>query len=137
MKPTTRILALAVLAAAAGTSSAEIFRCQSREGTTYQQVPCPEEAIADTINIAASYPDYMAERDRLAQREAAMDARLLRRLQIESAERIARDNRAALEAQAERDRLAQLAAQAGPAYIVPFAMRAPRHPRHAWSAGVR
>jgi hypothetical protein len=136
MKPSTRILAFAVLAAAAGASSAEIFRCQSREGTTYQQVPCPEEAIADTINIAASYPDYMAERDRLAQREAAMDARLLRRLEIESAERIARDERVAREkeAQAERDRQQQ----STPTYVAGFPMRAPRHPPHrAWSAGVR
>jgi hypothetical protein len=136
MKTSRCLLACAILVAA-GASQAEIFRCQSRDGVTYQQVPCPAEAIADTVNIAASYPDHMAERDRLAAREAAMDARLLRRLEIESAERIARDNRAAMEAQAERDRIAQQAVQAAPLYIVPFAMRAPRQPRRAWPAGVR
>jgi hypothetical protein len=132
MKTSRCLLACAILVAA-GTSQAEIFRCQSRDGVTYQQVPCPAEAIADTVNIAASYPDYMAERDRLAAREAAMDARLLRRLEIESAERIARDNRAAMEAQAERER-----AESTPTYIAAWPMRAPRHPpRRAWPAGIR
>jgi hypothetical protein len=136
---TSRCLLACALLVAAGASYAEIFRCQSREGVTYQEVPCPAKAIADTVNIAAgSYPDYVAARDRLAARESAMDARLLRRLEIESAERIARDNRAAMEAQAERDRIAQQAAQASPLYIVPFAMRAPRHPpRRAWPASIR
>jgi hypothetical protein len=138
MKSTLRIAAFAALALAAGTSfAADVFRCQTRTGITYQQLPCPDEAITDTVNIASTYPDYMAERDRLAQREAAMDARLLRRLEIDSAERIARDNRAAMEAQAERDRIAQQAAQGGPLYIVPFGTRVPHRPVRPWSAGIR
>jgi hypothetical protein len=137
MTKTARYLLACALLAVAGAAQAQIFRCQAREGVTYQEVPCPAEAIADTMNIAGGYPDYIAARDRLAAREAAMDARLLRRLEIESAERIARDNRAAMEAQAERDRIAQQAAQGAPLYIVPYALRAPRHPRRPWPVSIR
>jgi hypothetical protein len=141
MKTNRALLGMAILFAGATAASAEVYKCQSREGTTYQQMPCPSEAIANTVAIPASYPDYMAERDRLAAREAAMDARLLRRLEIESAERIARDERVAREqeAQAERDRLAQMQSQGGPFYLVPFGTRVP--PRHqmrsAWPVSVR
>jgi hypothetical protein len=136
MKTTHALTAAAFLFLAAGTSAAEIFRCTARDNrVTYQQEPCPEAALGGVVSIPASYPDYSAERDRLMQREAAMDARLLKRLEIEAAERIARDERAARElaAKAERER-----AESTPAYIVAWPARAPRHPpRRAWPAGIR
>lgn len=132
MRTKRALLGVAALFLVSGAASAEIYRCQTRQGTTFQELPCSDEAISDTMNIPASYPDYIPERDRLAAREAAMDARLLKRLEIESAERIARDERVAREkqAQAESDRLAQMQAQGGALYIVPFAGRSPpRHPQ--------
>jgi hypothetical protein len=80
-----------------------------------------------------SYPDYAAERDRLAMREAALDARLLKRLEIEAAERIARDDRAA------REKAAQAQAQDPAVYggigRLLFASRHPPH--HPFPVGVR
>jgi hypothetical protein len=123
-----RLLASILALLAASTASAEIFRCQSREGTTYQQIPCPDGAIADTVGIPVSYPDYTAERERLAAREAAMDARLLRRLEIESAERIARDNRIAREKEAQAVlALAQAQSQDSPVYAFGRPLRPMRH----------
>ena len=60
------------------------------------------------VDIPSSFPDANAlERERLFQREAALDARLLKRAEIDAAERIAREDRLAREreAQAERDRI--------------------------------
>jgi hypothetical protein len=130
MKPLNRPMLAALLLMAAGTCSAEIFRCTSREGgVTYQQDPCGAASEGGAVHIATSYPDYSYERERLASREAALDARLLKRLEIEASERIARDNRVAREkeAQAARD-LAE--ADASPVYIVGRVPRAPRHPTH-------
>jgi hypothetical protein len=136
VKTTHALTAAAFLLLAAGTSAAEIFRCTARDNrVTYQQEPCPDAALGGAVSIPASYPDYSAERDRLMQREAAMDARLLKRLEIEAAERIARDERVARElaAKAERER-----AESAPTYIVAWPARAPRHPpRRPWPAGIR
>ena len=134
-----RSLAFAFLACIAGAASAEIYRCQSRQGVTYQQTPCPDEAIAERVAIPTTYPDYLAERDRLAAREAAMDARLLRRLEIESAERIARDDRIAREKEAQAAlAIAQAQAQASPVYIVGRPLRPMRHPpQRPFPLGVR
>ena len=134
-----RSLAFALLASLAGAASADIYRCQSRHGVTYQEVPCPDEAIANTVGIATVYPDYKSERDRLAAREAAMDARLLKRLEIESAERIARDDRIAREKEAQAAlALAQAQSQDSPVYVLGRPMHPLRHgPRHTLPLGVR
>src|SRR5256885_1082559 len=131
MNTSHRIAVVAVLLAAAGTASADVFRCQSRHGVTYQQLPCPDEAIAETVGIPTEYPDYLAARDRLAAREAAMDARLLKRLEIESAERIARDNRIAREREAQAAlALAQAQSQDSAVYIVGRPLRSGHHAAH-------
>lgn len=131
MKTPHTLLATAVLFLAAGSSAAGIFRCEAANGgVTYQQDPCPTAASGGAVNIPTSYPDHTDARDRLFAREAAADARLLKRLEIEAAERIARDDRIAREreAQAERERI-----QNTPTYVVAWPMRAPRHPpRRAW-----
>jgi hypothetical protein len=134
-----RSLAFVFLACIAGGASADIYRCQSRQGTTYQEIPCPAEAIAEHVGIPTTYPDYVPERDRLAAREAAMDARLLKRLEIDSAERIARDNRIAREKEAQAAlAIAQAQSQDSPVYIVGGPLQAMRHaPRRPLPVGVR
>jgi hypothetical protein len=128
-----RSLAFTFLACIAGAASAEVYRCQARDGITYQEVPCPDSAVAARVSIPTEYPDYRPERDRLAAREAAMDARLLRRLEIESAERIARDDRIAREREAQAAlAIAQAQSQDSPVYIVGRPLfpshRGPRRP---------
>lgn len=132
----TVLLGLAANAAAAS----EIYRCKSPSGAvTYQQQPCPAESDGGAVNIPLSYPDHTAERDRLMQREAAMDARLLKRLEIESAERIARDTRIAREneLQAAQERAQAAAAPAYPAYIVGWPQRQRWVPRRPWASVAR
>jgi hypothetical protein len=128
-----RPMLAALLLLAAGASCAEIFRCTARDGgVTYQQDPCGASTNGGAVKIATSYPDYSGERDRLAMREAALDARLLKRLEIEAAERIARDDRIA------RERAAQAQAQDPPVYWAGSPLRNLRHlPRHPLPAGVR
>jgi Domain of unknown function (DUF4124) len=133
MTPAIRPLLAALLLVAAGTSSAEIFRCKAHDGAvTYQQDPCGPSTDGGAVNIPVSYPDYAAERDRLAMREAALDARLLKRLEIEAAERIARDDRAA------REKAAQAQAQDPAVYGGGRLLFVSRHPpRHPFPVGVR
>ena len=135
MTTLNRPMLAALLILAAGTSSAEIFRCTARDGgVTYQQDPCAASSNGGPVNIPTSYPDYAADRDRLALREAALDARLLKRLEIEAAERIARDDRIARE-----KALAQAQAEAEDSvfYGIGRPLRAPRHlPRRPMPAGV-
>jgi hypothetical protein len=130
---------LAVLLILAATQcSAEIFRCTARDGgVTYQQDPCGASSSGGAVNIATSYPDHTYERERLASREAALDARLLKRLEIEAAERIARDDRSARERQAQAARDLAEAQQAAPAYGIVRALHVPHHfPRRPLPAGV-
>ena len=119
-------IAIAVFLSLAPTAgAAPIYRCTSAGTVSYQDEPC--ESAGERIALPDSYPEVnRAERDRLLQREAALDARLLKRAELETAERIAREHRRVLEAQAERDR----ARPVEPAYVVPFAAAfAPRPPR--------
>jgi hypothetical protein len=125
-------------AAYAGNAGAEIYRCVAGSSVSYQEFPCPAEAGAATMAIGDNFPAVnMLERDRLLAREAAMDARLLKRLEIDASERIARDDRIAraltLKAQMERER-----AEATSYYVVarPFAGRR-AVPRNPWPAAVR
>jgi hypothetical protein len=143
MRPNRALLAITLLGLAANAAAAsEIYRCRAAGGSiTYQQQPCPAASETETVSIPLSYPEYMGERDRLMQREAAMDARLLKRLEIESAERIARDARIARERelQAEQERAAANAASmpAYPAYIVGWPQRPRWVPRRPWASVTR
>jgi hypothetical protein len=137
MKTPTAFLGVALLTLAVAAPAAEIFRCTEPGGTiSYQQEPCQGASSGQAVNIPSAYPDAnTAERDRLLQREAALDARMLKRAEIDAVERIARDDRSAREreAQAERERL-----QNAPAYFVAWPARQPRHwSRHPWPAAIR
>jgi hypothetical protein len=140
MTPLNRPMLAALLLLATGLCSAEIFRCTARDGgVTYQQDPCAASSNGGAVNIPTSYPDYSDERERLARREAALDARLLKRLEIEANERIARDDRIAREKEAQAA-LAQAQAQAQQAYPV-YGIARPlqvfhRQPRRPLPAGV-
>lgn len=103
-------LALALIPLSA---QAEIFRCTARGGAvTYQEFPCAEAEHARTMDIPAAYPEVNnSERNRLLQREAALEARMLERERIESAERIARNELAVREREAQAAREAAAAAQ--------------------------
>ena len=128
-----------LLLAANANASAEIFRCTAPGGSvTYQQVPCPTAASGGAVDIPSSFPAVNAlERERLFERESALDARLLKRAEIDAAERIAREDRLArereLQAQVERDR-----AQNIPVYVVGPLLRMQRHtPRRPWPIAIR
>ncbi|HSW84437.1 MAG TPA: DUF4124 domain-containing protein [Usitatibacter sp.] len=94
-------------------AQAEIFRCTASGGAvTYQELPCAEAEKARTMNIPASFPEVnSSERNRLLQREAALESRMLERERIESAERIARSELAVREREAQAARDAAVAAQ--------------------------
>jgi hypothetical protein len=122
------------LAAFATVSVAEVYRCKAPGGSvTYQEIACDAASAGGTIPIPASFPEVnLAERDRLLQREAALDARNLRREELDTALRIAREERLAREAEAraERDRLAAAAAGTGPyAIAMPLRLRPLLHRR--------
>ena len=113
------------LIAALPAAAAPIYRCTDAFGgnVAYQEQPCTS-AAGEATAIPTHFPDYAGPRDRLAAREAAADARLLERMRIESAERIARDDRAARQTQldAERDH-AQATDGWMPVYVGPVHSR--------------
>ena len=114
---------------------AEIYRCKGPgSAVSYQELPCAGAEQGGTVNIPAVFPEANSvERNRLLQREAALDARLLERARIESAERIAQSELATREKEAKAMReAAELAAQQPvyPAYIVGPAYRGPRLRHH-------
>jgi hypothetical protein len=122
-----RLASAAILLAAIPLSAhAEIFRCTAADGAiTYQEVPCPASAQGRAMDIPVAFPEVKrAERDRLLQREAALDARLLKRAEIEAAERIA-----ARERERDRERSRDAAPANPPLFLIqPFP--APRLHRH-------
>ena len=124
-----------VLLFTAGGAGAEIYRCSAAGSVTYQEVPCPAAAAGGSVAIPTSFPDAnTAERDRILQREAALDARLLKRAEIDASERIARDDRIArertLQALLERER-----AEPSPVFVVARPLR--HNPRRAWPIAIR
>ena len=138
MTALNRPMLAALLLLATGLCSAQIFRCTAPDGgVSYQQDPCAASSSGGAVNIPATYPDYAYERERLARREAALDARLLKRLEIEANERIARDDRIAREKEAQAAiELAQ--AQQYPVYGIARPMQVSRRPsRRPFPAGVR
>jgi hypothetical protein len=138
MTPLNRPMLVALLLLATGLCSAEIFRCTARDGgVTYQQDPCAASSNGGAVNIPTSYPDYSDERERLARREAALDARLLKRLEIEANERIARDDRIAREKEAQAALELAQAQLAYPVYGIARPMQVSRRPpRRPLPAGV-
>ena len=122
------LAALALVSLACG-AHAGIYRCTCGGAVTYQEIPCPASATATTMDIPTQFPEVnRAERERILAREAALDARLLKRAEIDAAERIARDDRTARERElaALRAELARREAEDAGGFIVVSPLRAPR-----------
>ena len=122
------LLAAMILATAAFDAGAtSIYRCASPAGVVYQELPC--DAGASERAMKADFPPAnSAERERILQREAALDARMLKRAEIEASERVAREARWAREAELEAERQrAKAEAYVYPVYPVYFG--APVRPR--------
>jgi len=82
-----------------------MFRCTAPGGaTTFQETPCGPEANERAVNMKEFPAVNTAERDRLLQREAALDARMVKRAEIDAQERIAKEARWAREAELEAER---------------------------------
>jgi len=86
------LLLLGCVAAVALPAPAAILRCTSARGAvTYQESPCPPSEAARVVHVPASFPAIdPRERERLFEREAALDRRLEARRERESREAIAR-----------------------------------------------
>ena len=126
----TTALSLLILAVATGAAAAPIYRCDSPKGTSYQEFPCESQDLGGATSLPTSFPEYnKAEHDRILAREAALEERMLRREAINSAERIARDDRIAREKEAEAQ-LAMAEAMAISAYGVPAGWVRP-HPHRS------
>ena len=132
----TIFLASVLAAAAVQAGAASVYRCTTALGIVYQEVPCESGAAERSWN--ADYPPAnIAERDRIMQREAALDARMLKRAEIEAAERMAKEARWAREAELEAERQRAKAAEAQyfyPAYPVYGGFRPRPHFRPGNSA---
>lgn len=125
----THFIAAALVVLASSSASAAIFRCTGADGSvTYQEAVCPAEAVVKVVNVPSSYPPPDREaRDRLFQREAALEARLLKRAELDTAERIAREDRLAREAARQPDLVTAL-----PVFVVgrmPFPARPLHRPQ--------
>ena len=102
---------MAAFLAAPALAAQDIVRCKDAQGAiTYQPAPCPDRTEESVPRIPASYPEpNRAESQRIFEREAALDKRLEARRDRELLEQQMREARA--EREAERERLAMLAAQ--------------------------
>jgi len=125
----------AILALVSVQAAAQIYRCKDAAGAvTYQEVACAGTEQGGTTKIPSVFPEVnTSERNRLLQREAALDARLLERARIESAERVAQAELATREKEAKAMReAAELAAQQPvyPAYVAGPVYRGPRVRHH-------
>jgi len=118
MKATLFALPL-LFAVAQAACAAPIYRCDSPKGTSYQEFPCESSDVGGATTLPTSFPEYnKEERDRILTREAQLDERMLRRAAMDSAERIARDDRQAREREADAQ-LAMAEAMSMSAYGVP------------------
>jgi len=122
MAAMVRPIALAFALAATGAfAESQVYRCASGGSVSFQQVPCASAAEERAVAMPSYPPVNMLERDRLLAREAALDARLVRRAEIDAQERIAREARLARQAEAEAERERARTSEAGyfyPAYPV-------------------
>ena len=85
------------------------------------------------MDIPSQFPDVnRVERERLLAREAALDARLLKRAEVDAAERIARDDRIARERElaALREELARRDREQGGGGFVVLRPARPLHLPH-------
>jgi hypothetical protein len=122
MQRTCAIFGTIVLLASASAGATEVFRCAQAGGTVaYQELPCAEGAVETSLQVPAFPPVNTVERDRLMQRDAALDARQLKRAEIDAAERIARDARSQREAELEAERARIV--DAAPYYYTPVYAR--------------
>jgi hypothetical protein len=98
----------------------DIVRCKDARGAiTYQPSPCPERTEESRLQVPVSFPEpNRAESQRIFEREAALDRRLEARRDRELQEQQMREARA--EREAERERLAALAAQQPPQYAIAY-----------------
>ena len=119
MRPTL-VIAMGFLASGMHPAAAQIYRCTGPSGAVaYQEVPCEAGANERPVKVQEFPPVNSAERDRLMERDAALDARLLKRAEIDAAERMAKEARWAKEAELEAERQrAKNEAQYYPAYPV-------------------
>jgi len=117
-----RPIALACALAATGAlAEGPVYRCASGGSVSFQQVPCATPAEERAYDLPSYPPANQLERDRLLAREAALDARLLKRAEIDAQERMAREARWARQAEAEAERERARTSDAGyfyPAYPV-------------------
>lgn len=116
-----RLLPVLALALACGSAHAsEIVRCKvPGGGVTYQHGPCLGAAEESRLRIATDFPEpNKAESQRIFEREATLDRRLEARRDRELQEQQMREARA--EREAERERLAMLAAQQQPQYAIAY-----------------
>ena len=126
----TTALFVLLLGAAGAAAAAPIYRSDSPQGTSYQEFPCEARDLGGATSLPTSFPAWnKEERDRILAREAALDERLLRRAAIDSAERIARDDRIAREKEAEAQ-LAMAEAMSMSAYGVPVGWVRPQPHRN-------
>ena len=113
------------LLAATPAVAAEIFRCSTPGGSiSYQQFPCAPGSEAGRIDIPTAYPDIdAAARDRLLQREAALD----RRLEAER-ERLSREEMTRITARAQVAAAQAVAPAPEPVYSVGWPVVLARRP---------
>jgi|SRR5690242_12037125 len=110
------LMAASLLLATGALASPGIYRCTAPGGgVTYQEIPCPNDSAQRATDIPTEYPEVNREaRERLFQREAALEARQLEREKMDTALRIAREDRLAREAEARQP----APVEAAPFYLV-------------------
>ncbi|HLX23572.1 MAG TPA: hypothetical protein VKR38_09530 [Usitatibacter sp.] len=101
-----RLLALGILAASLDLAAAGIYKCTSPSGSvSYQEIACAGTQTGGVANIPTGFPDMnVIEHDHILQLGSMAEARLLKRYEIDSNERVAMADIAA------RERAAQMAA---------------------------
>jgi len=116
-----------------------MFRCVAPGGAvSYQELPCSPTASEQSVDVPAFPAANQVERDRLLQREAALDARMVKRAEIDASERIAKEARWAREAEleAERERRGAEAQSFYPVFPV-YGGRPPVRPRPVYRPGTQ
>lgn len=103
-----RLLALGILAFSFDLAAAGIYRCTSPSGSvSYQETACAPSESGGLSRVSTAFPDMnVIEHDHILAAGALAEARLLKRYEIDSNERIAMADIAA------RERAAQAAAGA-------------------------
>ena len=142
------LLAIGLLAISLQAGAAGIYRCTSPSGgITYQETACDGvQSGGPATNIPTSFPAVnTAERDRLLHQVALLEERELRRYEIDSRERIARDDRIAREREADAAIAMAAAAEGGGygyaiggrgAHLVPIGVKPHAVIRHHISTGL-